>query len=1226
MYISMKKLYKLRIRRQLILAVFSSFFLVSLAGARDIVVAEGGSTKLEISLNTYEALHFENQLAFIRMIKVDTEIGIFSELVVPGYSSTYLAGSPKLPVNRKLMEIPFGAVPELRITGYEVEEYDLAALGIDFPLIPAQPPAPKDGSLPDFEYNAAAYARDAYTNDPLVEIEVLGIMRGLRIARIDICPVQYNPVSNKIRVYRNIEAEVFFRDADIISTLAEKQKSETPYFKIAGASLLNYKPLQAASRDTITKYPVKFVIVSDRMFEAQLQPFIEWKTKKGFHVVEAYTDETAVGNTTASIKNYLQGLYNAGTPEDPAPSFVLFVGDVAQIPAFSGNAGWHVTDLMYVEYTGDYFPEVYYGRWSATSPAELQPQIDKTLQYEQYTMPDPSFFDEVVMVAGMDSGHGNDWGNGQINYGTENYFNAAHSLISHTYLYPESGSHAADIIQNVSDGVSFGNYTAHCSASGWASPSFTISDVAGLQNQDKYGVLIGNCCSSNEFNNYCFGEALLRAENKGAVAYIGGTNSTYWDEDYYFGVGVGAITEDPPSYEETTLGTYDRAFHDHGEPWEDWYTTTYQMIFAGNLAVTEGKPGSAQYYWEIYCVMGDPSLMCYFGVPDPMIVTYDPLMPLGAVSFTVYAEPYAYVGISKDGVLHGAALADATGTAVVTLDPIMIPGNADVVVSRQNRQPFIGTVFVDNPAGPYVVLSEYVIDDDAGNNNGLADYGESILLDVELVNLGGTDAADVEATLSSSDQHITITDDFAHWGNIAAGAFSMQADAFAFDVHAVVPDQHLVSFGLDITGEGKDSWYSSFSILLHAPVLGTLTVTVDDSQGGNGDGRLDPGETAEIIIPVINSGHSDAHNAIALLSSSSNDIVFNSDSTFISLIEYDTSEDAVFSITVSDDVNPGTSIPFEFIVDADGYEAELEFFLVAGQIPVLVLDLDPNHSSGTVMNTCLDNLSVGSDYATSIPESLNLYSSVFVCLGIYSSNHILSASEGQMLADYLDGGGNLYMEGGDTWFYDQQTAVHPMFGISGLEDGSDDLGTLLGQDGTFTEGIIFTYSGENNWIDRIVPNGSAFAIFNNQLPQYGTAVAHIGSSYRTIGSSHEFGGLDDGDYTKDYLMFKYLEFFGIDAVWVGMEEAFATANLMEIFPNPAGNTASIRIYASNTENIRLSVYNSTGQEVARLADGLVSAAGPLVFRLETAALPAGVYHCVLSTTTQKINKKLVVIK
>jgi len=329
----------------------------------------------------------------------------------------------------------------------------------------------------------------------------------------------------------------------------------------------------------------------------------------------------------------------------------------------------------------------------------------------------------------------------------------------------------------------------------------------------------GNCCSSNEFDNYCFGEAILRAENKGAVGYIGGTNSTYWDEDYYFGVGVGAITEDPPSYAETTLGNYDRSFHDHGEPWEDWYTTTYQLIFAGNLAVTEGSPGSAEYYWEIYSVMGDPSVMCYFGVPDPMSVTYDALMPLGATSFTVTAEPYAYVGISKDGVLHGAALADATGVAVVTLDPIQVPGDADVVVTKQNAQPYIGTVLVNNPAGPFVVMTDYTINDPLGNSDGQVDYGESITLDMELENLGAADANNVEATLSTTDDYITITDDIEQWGTIVAGGTGIQMDAFAFDVDAIIPDQHPAVFELEITGDGKDAWYSSFNILLNAPVL-----------------------------------------------------------------------------------------------------------------------------------------------------------------------------------------------------------------------------------------------------------------------------------------------------------------------------------------------------------------------------------------------------------------------
>ena len=739
-------------------------------------------------------------------------------------------------------------------------------------------------------------------------------------------------------------------------------------------------------------------------------------------------------------------------------------------------------------------------------------------------------------------------------------------------------------------------------------------------------MLIGNCCSSNEFNNYCFGEALLRAVNKGAVGYIGGTNSTYWNEDYYFGVGVGPITEDPPSYEETTLGDYDRAFHDHGEAWEDWYTTTYQIIFAGNLAVTEGSPGSAEYYWEIYCVMGDPSLMCYFGVPDPLMVNYDPLMPLASTSFTVTTEPYAYVGISMDGVLHGAALADAGGIAVVNLDPIMVPGDADIVVTKQNAQPYIGTVAVANPEGPYVVLAENTINDPDGNNNGLADYGESITLDTELENLGVEDALDVEATLSTEDDYITITGNTGNWGTIAAGASMLLEDAFALDIDDVIPDQHMAMFDLEITGTSKETWYSSFSILLNAPVLNTGTVIIDDGQGGNGDGKLDAGETADIIVQLMNNGHSDAFNAVCTLASTSTDVVINTGSAVITSLPFSTSADAVFNITVDEDATAGTSINFSFVADAEGYTVTLDFFLVAGQIPVAIIDLDPNNSSAPDMVACLANLSVGGDYFTEIPEDLTLYSSVFVCLGIYSSNHALSTDEGQALADYLNNGGNLYMEGGDTWVYDPQTAVHPMFGITGIEDGSGDLGTLLGQTGTFTEGMTYTYSGENAWIDRISPNGSAFSIFLNQLPPYTTAVANIGSTYRTIGSSHEFGGIDDDEFTKDYLMFKYLEFFGIDAVWVGVNELNQDEQTLSVFPNPVTDHTLITVRTDKLSLVNITVYNVAGQPVSILAENANLPAGEYRYEIEASSMPAGVYNCVLTTGERKISRKIVIIK
>ena len=62
-------------------------------------------------------------------------------------------------------------------------------------------------------------------------------------------------------------------------------------------------------------------------------------------------------------------------------------------------------------------------------------QVAKTLTYEKYTFNNTSFLDEIVLVAGVDASMATVYGNGQINYGTDNYFNASHGLTVHNYLY-----------------------------------------------------------------------------------------------------------------------------------------------------------------------------------------------------------------------------------------------------------------------------------------------------------------------------------------------------------------------------------------------------------------------------------------------------------------------------------------------------------------------------------------------------------------------------------------------------------------------------------------------------------------------------------------------------------------------------------------------------------------------------------------------------------------------
>ena len=46
------------------------------------------------------------------------------------------------------------------------------------------------------------------------------------------------------------------------------------------------------------------------------------------------------------------------------------------------------------------------GRYGGLIGFELQPQIDKTLEYEKHEFPDPSFLGEVVLIAGVDGTFG----------------------------------------------------------------------------------------------------------------------------------------------------------------------------------------------------------------------------------------------------------------------------------------------------------------------------------------------------------------------------------------------------------------------------------------------------------------------------------------------------------------------------------------------------------------------------------------------------------------------------------------------------------------------------------------------------------------------------------------------------------------------------------------------------------------------------------------------------
>jgi len=157
--------------------------------------------------------------------------------------------------------------------------------------------------------------------------------------------------------------------------------------------------------------------------------------------------------------------------------------------------------------------------------------------------------------------------------------------------------------------------------------------------------------------------------------------------------------------------------------------------------------------------------------------------------------------------------------------------------------------------------------------------------------------------------------------------------------------------------------------------------------------------------------------------------------------------------------------------------------------------------------------------------SLESYETVWVNLGIFPAKHVLTAAEGSALAAYLLGSAGdraLYLEGGDTWFFDPPTAVHPLFGIVPLSDGSSqgELSSIVGGSGSGCDlsDLAYSYVGENQWIDRIAPALGSSGVLANVAPSFQVMVFRDSGGYRTAGASFELAGLANGLDTRTDLV------------------------------------------------------------------------------------------------------------
>lgn len=928
-------------------------------------------------------------------LEVSTEAGLFTELVLDGGHYTGELGAPKLPAVNRLIEVPFGAEVSVDIKGYTSQEIRLPDHGFTHPLMPVQPSLLKkqEDTPAPFFFLDQAYDKSAYTGEPVARIEILGVLRGVRLARLSLSPVSYHPGNHSIMVHNHIELEVSYSGADPALAAYKKASTHSPAFDVVYNRILN----PSTAEETLKAFPdltqglVKMLVISHPDFQETLRPFIEWQTQKGFKVVEAYTN--VIGNTPAAIKGFIQSQYQQSRPEDVAPTYLVLVGDILKLPASGiGTSSKEVTDLYYASVDGDFLPDMYYGRLSARNASELKNQIDKIIYYQQYAFEDPAFLDEVTLIAGEDSFWNHQILQPTVKYATQNYYNAVNGFSRvNAFLNNYTGSYN---LQSMA--VSMVNYTGHCLPTEWYDPRLTSTGVYQMNNTGRYPLVIGNCCKSGLFGSTeSIGEAWVRARDKGAVAYIGSAPDTHWFEDFYWSVGafpiIGNNAGYVPTVTETSTGAYDA-------PFVTEHTPVGALQFVGNLAITQanirGYPTHSNliWYWEGYHTFGDPSTVIYHTQGKENNVIHFPVIPLGDDEFSIEALPGSYVGLTKSGELIAAGYVGESGSITLPIQAITQEGTARIVITKAQYIPYIKDIQVASLQGAYVVLNHLNINDTGGNNNHRADYSETIALDISIKNIGTNTSGPLSVSISGGDNYLSILNPDQAFGfpPLPAAEGSNTDDTtnvFRIKVSDQVPNEHIASFLMNIS-DGVRSWQSGFMITAYAPrFLINPIHNINDSSSGNSNGRLDPGEAGSIAFQITNAGGAGANNPIiSLLETSPYLSVIDSPREF-SYLEAGNSMNAAFDVKAENDAPNGTIVPLTLSV-TDGTTARLQTSLIIGFIPEITIGSDNTPSNQypfynlykanrTQMIYDADEIGPGEKIITSIGFDIQQVSSVY---------------------------------------------------------------------------------------------------------------------------------------------------------------------------------------------------------------------------------------------------------
>ena len=887
-----------------------------------------------------------------------------SEITISGIALPNNAGSPNLPTESRMMAIPQGAKATLNVVHVDTEVIHNVNIA---PALRIQ----AESEEPDMNYkkDMKVYSRNAYyPENPFVMGE--SYIRGVDAVTVSITPFQYNPVTKDLLVYTNIELSVSFEGGN---GHFGDDRLRSPYWDpILAAELMNYDQLpvidyaarmQQWLRDGAEGAEYLIVTPNNDAWAPYAQQLKEYRMQQGILTEVIRLDEMPATTTTAMK----QWFHNAYSTWEIAPVAVCLLGDHGTnmgqyIPAETTShpsSGSCITDNMYADPSGDNLPDMVFSRLIAETPDQLPVFVGKQIEYE-YSNPnmEPSFYSNTITALGWQTERwfqicsevfggymrqhgyntnrinciysgtpGGSWSSNQNTDMVVNYFGP--NGMGYIPATPDelggwTGGTPDQVVQAVNNGSFWLQHRDHGLETGWGEPAVRNSHVQQMNNVGKLPFVMSINCLTGMFNynSDCFCEAWMRrtynGQNAGAVGVLCPTEVSYSFVNDAFVWGV--------------YDLFDGNFMPDYGPFQPAAPQTGNWMPAfGNVA---GKYFLHQSSWPyndddkditytMFTAHCDAFLRIYTQVPETMSVSHQNVQLAGLNTFQITAPEGTTIALTKgEGEnLEIVAVATATGSVQNIEIPGQVPPTVlNLTVTGQNYLRYEAAIDVIPADGPYIIIDEYALSNQATQLN----YGEDAGLELVLKNVGNTQALGGTVTLTSESEYVTITEGTAVFSPILSNTTTTPSTPFTFSISDEVPNKTPIPFTITITS-GDDTYENHITMKAYAPDLKIGNVSIVEVNG-NGNGRLDPGETVNLTFPVENKGNADSHVVNAILNLNNVFMqVIGEPTIAMEPIEAGGTENAVYSIYVG---SAPSGFPAEYTLDvASGVYTDSKDFM-----------------------------------------------------------------------------------------------------------------------------------------------------------------------------------------------------------------------------------------------------------------------------------------------------------